>query len=191
VIDTRTFPSSLPSVKRARQFVAQHFHEASAADAAALMVSELATNCVRHARSGFTITITADTATSLRVEVSDNGHGDGQPQVRHPGPAEPTGRGLQIVAALANDWGTSINDTRGHTVWFTLPTHAPTPSPSDAARAAQTPTTHTRTSASSERVVPGADPGASTFVHDDGSAEGHARVPAWIASRSSVLTRSQ
>jgi anti-sigma regulatory factor (Ser/Thr protein kinase) len=119
---TRDFPNSPASVKLARQFVAEHVQHALAVEAATLMVSELATNCVRHARSGFTITINTDAPTSVRVEVSDLGRGDNQPRVRHPGPTEATGRGLQVVASLANDWGTAVNESGGHTVWFTLST---------------------------------------------------------------------
>jgi anti-sigma regulatory factor (Ser/Thr protein kinase) len=127
VIDKYTFPIDRASIKQAREFVAQHFAVASAADAARLMVSELATNCVRHAATGFTITITVDTPTSLRVDIRDNGAGDVQPRLRDPDPTEPTGRGLRIVATLADDWGTNINDTGGHTVWFSLSTQPPSP----------------------------------------------------------------
>jgi anti-sigma regulatory factor (Ser/Thr protein kinase) len=119
---TGDFPSSAASVKLARQFVAEHVQHAFAAEAATLMVSELATNCVRHARSDFTITINTDAPTSVRVEVSDLGRGDNQPRVRHPGPSEATGRGLQVVSSLADEWGTAVNESGGHTVWFTLST---------------------------------------------------------------------
>lgn len=118
--ETRSFPSSPRSIKPARQFVARYFLDACAADAATLMVSELATNCVRHAHSWFTITVTPETSTTLRIEVRDHGDGVGSPRLCRPTPTEPSGRGLQIVAALAHDWGTSINETGGHTVWFTL-----------------------------------------------------------------------
>lgn len=118
--ETRSFPSSPQSIKPARQFVARYFLDASTADAATLMVSELATNCVRHARSWFTITVTPETSTTLRIEVRDHGDGVGSPRLCRPTPTEPSGRGLQIVAALAHDWGTSTNETGGHTVWFTL-----------------------------------------------------------------------
>ncbi len=117
MIDTRTFPSAARSVKHARRFAVQRIANPATADAVSLMVSELATNCVRHANSDFTITITID-ATGLRVEVSDQG--DGEPQLRHPGPTEPTGRGLHIVASLADDWGTRTNHNGGSTVWFNL-----------------------------------------------------------------------
>ena len=123
--ETRSFPSSPQSIKPARQFVARYFLDASTADAATLMVSELATNCVRHAHSWFTVTVTPETSTTLRIEVRDHGEGVGSPRLCRPTPTEPSGRGLQIVAALAHDWGTSINESGGHTVWFTLMFEAP------------------------------------------------------------------
>jgi anti-sigma regulatory factor (Ser/Thr protein kinase) len=84
-----------------------------------LMVSELAANCVVHAATEFEVVITR-TAECVRVEVTDTG--DGQPSVRWPGPLQPKGRGLQIVSALADEWGVepAPDDAAGKTVWFTV-----------------------------------------------------------------------
>ena len=68
----------------------------------AVMVSELAANAVRHTGSHFTVTVDR-LPDRIRVEVGDSGPGD--PVVRAPDPAELSGRGLQIVRALAADWG--------------------------------------------------------------------------------------
>lgn len=84
-------------------------------EAAELMVSELATNCVRHARTGFELAIEASAA--IRVEVRDGG--PGRPTVLHPEPQEPSGRGLQIVQAMSEEWGV-VPGASGKTVWFTL-----------------------------------------------------------------------
>ena len=113
MIYTRDFPSSAASIKLARKFVAQYFTQPLAAEAAALMVSELATNCLRHARSGFVITVNTDTPTTLRVEVRDHARTGGRPRLRNPAPTETTGRGLQIVDSLASEWGTTDNETGG------------------------------------------------------------------------------
>ncbi len=108
------------SVAGARHFVKDLLSEEprEIVEAAELMTSELATNCVRHARSDFELAIRRS-RDEIRVEVSD--HGQGQPVVRSPTPREQSGRGLQIVQELAEDWGiTSLPN--GKLVWFTLPT---------------------------------------------------------------------
>jgi len=87
-------------------------------DDAALMVSELATNCVRYAHSDFTVSI-EQTAREVRVDVTDAAGGD--VAMRDPGPTEPTGRGLRIVDQLADAWGVQeLVDPTGKRVWFTL-----------------------------------------------------------------------
>ena len=82
----------------------------------ALLVSELATNSVRHAAAGFT----------LDIERGPIGSGSrcptpvpGSPQMRSPDPVETSGRGLQIVEALSDEWGCApAPDGAGKTVWF-------------------------------------------------------------------------
>jgi hypothetical protein len=86
-------------------------------EAAELMTSELATNSVRHALSDFELAIHLS-RDEVRVEVSD--HGQGQPVPRSPAAREQSGRGLQIVQALAEDWGITPSPN-GKLVWFTLP----------------------------------------------------------------------
>ena len=90
-------------------------------EAAELMTSELATNCVRHAHSDFELTI-HDSRHEIRVEVSDSGQG--QPTLRSPTPQEHSGRGLLIVEELSTSWGT-IPSANGKLVWFTLPQDTP------------------------------------------------------------------
>jgi len=86
----------------------------------ALLVSELATNSVRHAAAGFTLAIDR-TPDRIRVAVSDTGAG--RPEKRSPDPVEPSGRGLLIVEALSDDWGTTpAPDGAGKTVWFEIAT---------------------------------------------------------------------
>jgi anti-sigma regulatory factor (Ser/Thr protein kinase) len=89
-------------------------------DAVELMVSELATNSVKHAHSDFKVAID-DSGGEIRVEVRDTGRG--QPALRFPAPTEPSGRGLLIVEALSHAWGT-VDAPHGKTVWFTLPSKA-------------------------------------------------------------------
>lgn len=90
-------------------------HDTELIEAAELMTSELASNCVRHAETGFEVRIT--TREEVRIEVRDSG--SGSPRVLSPTPSEPSGRGLLIVEAMARRWGVSC-EPPGKVVWFTL-----------------------------------------------------------------------
>ncbi len=116
----RTFPAIPQSVHAARRFATDTLsgNPTSMVDAVELMVSELATNCIRHERTSFHITIMGSTQ-EVRVEVTDSG--SGTPTMRSPGPDEPSGRGLQIVDMLSDSWGVEPEDPSGKTVWFTMP----------------------------------------------------------------------
>jgi serine/threonine-protein kinase RsbW len=116
----RRFPNEATSVSAARRYALDAIHglEPQLADAVAVMVSELAANAVRHSGTHFTVTIDRS-AELIRIAVTDSGAGS--PVVRTPEPIEPSGRGLQIVEALASDWGVVPNsDPPGKTVWFTV-----------------------------------------------------------------------
>lgn len=117
---TRSFPASVASVRTARGFAAgclSHVDPGVTEDAV-LIVSELVTNCVRHASADFTVVVETRGG-RIRIEVTDSG--GGWPVVRHPDRNEPTGRGLQIVRALSEDWG--VDHRKGHTtVWFQMRT---------------------------------------------------------------------
>lgn len=116
----RSFPGVPASVPAARRFVLQTLSglSAEASDAIALMVSELATNCVLHAGSDFRVTA-GQTPGHVRVEVADTGNGDARMQ--SPAATEPHGRGLRIVDALSDDWGVAPATMHaGKAVWFVL-----------------------------------------------------------------------
>jgi anti-sigma regulatory factor (Ser/Thr protein kinase) len=83
---------------------------------AALLLSELTTNVVRHARTHFSLCAEV-TPSSVRVEVAD-GLRD-PPVVRDPGPRDVGGRGMVLVSELADDWGTE-SMPEGKLVWFEL-----------------------------------------------------------------------
>lgn len=91
---------------------------ASARATLQLLVSELATNCIIHAASEFTVRLFRGSG-RLRVECSDLGAG--MVQMRDAGPSDAHGRGIFFVRQLADDWGVRINDPGpGKTVWFVL-----------------------------------------------------------------------
>lgn len=115
-----TFPNEPVSVPAARRLVREALAglPREVVERALIMVSELATNSLKHASSGFSVSVEV-TDDVLRVEVADSG--GGSPSVRHPRPTDPTGRGLQIVKALSTDWGVKTSRA-GKVVWFVLPT---------------------------------------------------------------------
>jgi anti-sigma regulatory factor (Ser/Thr protein kinase) len=83
---------------------------------AALLVSELTSNVIRHAHTHFSLCADV-TSFGLRVEVAD-GNRD-PPLVMHPAPTAHSGRGVLLVSELADSWGTeAIPD--GKLVWFEL-----------------------------------------------------------------------
>jgi anti-sigma regulatory factor (Ser/Thr protein kinase) len=116
----RSFGLQRSSVSASRQFVDAAVSDLvpEAREAAVLMMSELATNAVVHAATGFEVGITRS-ETVLRVEVTDVG--GGRPALRSPTSREPHGRGLQIVKELSDHWGMSaLADDAGKTVWFEI-----------------------------------------------------------------------
>jgi anti-sigma regulatory factor (Ser/Thr protein kinase) len=84
-------------------------------DTATLLTSELATNAILHARTPFRLSILLDG--DLTIEVAD-GSPD-QPAADQADPGAERGRGLQVLNALADRWGTRP-EAEGKTVWFSL-----------------------------------------------------------------------
>ena len=118
MIGLRAFPHALASVPAARLFVAAQLDEVDPdlVQDVLLMVSELASNSVRHAGTPFTVGIETDDD-CIRVEVTDEGGGDAA--LRSPNALEPSGRGLLIVDKLSDEWG--VNPARpGKVVWFVV-----------------------------------------------------------------------
>ncbi|WP_165958809.1 ATP-binding protein [Actinomadura sp. KC345] len=123
-----TLPGVERSVRHARLFVRDtlvpnHLEPGDELlDDMVLVVDELAGNCVRHTASGrggrFHIALWASEGV-LRAEVSDDGAGGARPVLRDARLAE-SGRGLQIVDALAARWG-HRTDGASTTVWAEFP----------------------------------------------------------------------
>jgi serine/threonine-protein kinase RsbW len=91
-------------------------------DDAALLVSELFGNSVRHSRSGAaggTVTVAVRVGDGLvRVEVTDRS-GPEVPELHDAGRDAEGGRGLQLVAGLAARWGWRRRGGRTVT-WFEI-----------------------------------------------------------------------
>ncbi|MCF6522875.1 SpoIIE family protein phosphatase [Streptomyces sp. JJ36] len=117
------FPRARREVPRVRGFVRDRLHawglRGELAHSTELLVSEVVTNAVRHAR-GERIVLRLVRTDALLCEVSDDDAAP--PELRAAGPEDESGRGLRVVDRLARAWGTSRTAT-GKTVWFeqTLP----------------------------------------------------------------------
>ncbi|MEV7777058.1 ATP-binding protein [Kitasatospora sp. NPDC088351] len=102
--------------------------------AALLIIAEFAANACTHGRLpgrrfelSLTLTTTPEGGTVLRIEVSDC-RGDRLPVIPTTCTANSqTGRGLTLVDALADRWGTIPRLPNAKTVWaeLDLPAHAP------------------------------------------------------------------
>jgi anti-sigma regulatory factor (Ser/Thr protein kinase) len=116
----QTFDGRPESVREARAFVE---HELAAhdldgtTDLAGLLVTELATNVVRHARGSYSVGVELVDG-HLHLEVAD--HNPTQPVHIPPEPGRVGGWGVHIVAELASNWGVEQTDD-GKLVWFDLP----------------------------------------------------------------------
>jgi PAS domain S-box-containing protein len=100
--------------RAARQLAVWGLEEAT--DTTELIVSELLTNAIRHAKSPIEIRLILDGA--LTCEVSDGSRAG--PHLRCADPYDEDGRGLLLVAQLTERWGTRRTRT-GKTIWAQQP----------------------------------------------------------------------
>ncbi|MEU7643386.1 ATP-binding protein [Streptomyces huasconensis] len=85
------------------------------AGVAELVVSELATNAVKHgAGRWITVRVTRSRDDRVRVSVTDGSLA--MPIVKRPSPDSVSGRGLLLVNEMTNGWGTDLS-RRAKTVW--------------------------------------------------------------------------
>ena len=83
-----------------------------------LLTSELVTNAVRYGGTRIVLRI-RDVSETLRVEVHDDG--PLAPSLGDATPGAVSGRGLRLVQALADEWGTQEEAREpGKSVWFTV-----------------------------------------------------------------------
>jgi anti-sigma regulatory factor (Ser/Thr protein kinase) len=111
----REYPAEPGSVRLARDLARSTLGDLEAGELGDILVavSELTTNCVRHARSPFTLRILRGDG-QVRVEVDDRS--SDLPVRRSPDLRASGGRGLLLLDVLADAWG--IEPRRdGKRVW--------------------------------------------------------------------------
>ncbi|MFF3343457.1 ATP-binding protein [Streptomyces flavidovirens] len=124
------FSATRKAARLARLLTAHQLDEwgipygSDSSDIAALIVAELAANAVTHGRvpgRDFGLGLALDAGGSLRIEVTDaraERRLPATPPLTPPAESE-AGRGLLLVAALAETWGVTERQV-GKTVWATL-----------------------------------------------------------------------
>ena len=118
VVAEQEFPAERASPAAARRFVVGCLRTAGedVDDGLAVIVSELVTNAVIHARSSCRVEVCVD-GSGVRISVHD-----ADPRLPEPQPHEPrrvTGRGLLLVDALSDRWGVTPVPG-GKVVWFEI-----------------------------------------------------------------------
>lgn len=117
-VDHLRLPPEPSSARAARRFVATSLRGSGdeVEELAVLLVSELASNAVLHARTDFDLAVRVR-GDSVRIEVIDAN--PAMPALKNYVAESVTGRGLHMVAASADRWG--FESTRsGKVVWFEL-----------------------------------------------------------------------
>jgi anti-sigma regulatory factor (Ser/Thr protein kinase) len=145
---TQLLSSTRRGARLARLLAAGSLHTwdvpPAAIEQAEHLVAELAANAVFHGRvpgRGFRLTLRLDPAAgTLRIEVTD-ARGDRRPGHRpNAGPECESGRGLLLVTALADRWGTEPHPPSSKTVWCEIGLQPqPTAGCSPDGRSGQTP----------------------------------------------------
>lgn len=117
---TESFAATSDAPRRARRFATSVLTEwgcERVLEAASVIVSELASNAVFHARSNFSVSIETR-GDRLRITVHDE---NGARPVKRAGDASSArGRGLLMIEALATAWGVE-SQASGKDVWAELP----------------------------------------------------------------------
>ncbi len=114
---SRTFEDGAYPAREARRFARSALDRyGEVAEVAELLVSELATNVVRHACPPFTVELSINCQV-VRVSVADGATVD--LRVTQADGDQTSGRGLQLLEALSRRWGVE-RTTNGKRVWFEL-----------------------------------------------------------------------
>lgn len=113
-------PNDLLAPREARQAIARFLARAEVPqliDDAQLLVSELVTNAVRHARGPIAVHASFRDG-FLHLEVSDSA-ADAAPQRRVASPDDEGGRGMELIEKMSTRWGWTTTE-HSKIVWLDL-----------------------------------------------------------------------
>jgi hypothetical protein len=125
-VGTPTPGGQASRVRRARDFTASTLHEwgvAGRCDDIAVVVSELVTNALQHARPASSST---GAGSPIQLGLLHPGHcvmcavadaSRAVPVRKEPDFFDETGRGLQVIAALSDQWGYTTSVEVGKVIW--------------------------------------------------------------------------
>lgn len=123
--ETRSFPHDPATPRAARRFldeILERWECQPAVDTLHLVLSEVVSNAVVHARSAPEIAVRLLDGV-LRVAVADES--DAMPQPRDPDELAVSGRGLRILDSEVTRWGIDPRPGGGKVVWFDVPVFGP------------------------------------------------------------------
>lgn len=112
-------PSSVPLARSLLTQLLGQWEMEDFVDLAALLITELVANAIRHVHGACAVELTR-CGDALRIAVVDSGAG--MPDLQNPGISAFGGRGLHIVAALADAWGVDRLEDGSKAVWAELRT---------------------------------------------------------------------
>ncbi|MGW0574984.1 ATP-binding protein [Streptomyces sp. NPDC002920] len=122
VLPFEAVPAEVSQLRRATAEQLGQWGIPVAIDEAELLVTELATNVVKHVGEGASATLILEwRGERLRVEVHDKGRAI--PDLKSAKWDDERGRGLHLLATLATDWGTVVS-AAGKAVWCEIPLSA-------------------------------------------------------------------
>ncbi|MGO1316902.1 MAG: ATP-binding protein [Cellulomonadaceae bacterium] len=113
----------LTAIAPARRWAAERLRASGVTghtlDVLVLLVSEVVTNAIVHARPPVTLHLSLSSGT-VRVEVGDFARE--VPVVKRPSPSADGGRGVALIDTLASRWGTTLQPESGalKSVWFEI-----------------------------------------------------------------------
>ena len=118
-------PSVVAQARHAITECCRGWHVHHLVDAVELLVSEMVTNAITHAVGPVRVVADFD-GDRVRVEVHDNSPDGPRARVTPPSDLDEHGRGLQLIAMLADRWGSTGTST-GKAVWIELAVAGPSP----------------------------------------------------------------
>ena len=116
-------PALVPVLRAATRDTLRAWVAGVDADAVELVVTELASNAVRHAQAPYELELRWDghTLAGRLADAGDRPRGPvSMPAAGEPADLAESGRGLLLVAALAAAWGSASTPGGGTSTWFTM-----------------------------------------------------------------------